>query len=310
MPAPFAKSPRLRARRRIAFGGQLIGVGVLILIPAVALESGPQTRPAGPARELTRDPLRFVTWNIQKCEGGRDKIVAELQKLDADVIGLQEVIEPRESADGPHQTREIATALGMEWYSWGGRLDDARNQCLAILCRAPLSESEALSTVPDRNYAVVATTQWRGRPLRIVCVHLAGTYKLDREHAARTSRARALDWEALLGEARQWHSATVLAGDFNTLPAAPQFETLTETLVFAGDPGPTFPSHSPVLHLDHVLSTPDLTARVVSRVDTQVSDHCPVIVELTLKSRAEPKDAGSAAQTRNKTADAPEPQRD
>jgi endonuclease/exonuclease/phosphatase family metal-dependent hydrolase len=258
---------------------------------------------------LTRDPLRFVTWNVQKCEGGRDEVIAELKKLDADVICLQEVIEPREGADSPHQTREIAAALSLDWYSQGGRLDDERDQCLAILCRAPLRGTQSLSTVPERNYAIAATTQWKGRPLRIVCVHLAGTYKLGREHVARTSRARAKDWEALLREAHQWREATVLAGDFNTFPGATQFELLTDMLPFAGDPGPTFPSRSPALRLDHVLSTPDLAVLSILCVDTQVSDHRPVSVEFTLKSRPDPKDPGPASQTQTQAVRGTAPER-
>lgn len=301
MPATLAILERLSDGGLKLRSAILIAVGLLPALSASACARGPETQPAADLQELTRDPLRFVTWNIQKCEGGRDAVVAELRKLDADIVCLQEVIEPRGNASTPNQTREIATALGMNWYSQGGRLDEARNQCLAILCRAPLSEPQTPTTAAERNYAVVATTRWKGQPLRIVCVHLAGTYKLNAEHVSKTSLDRTRDWEALLKTVPEWRTATVLAGDFNTLPAAPQFDTLAESLVSAGDPGPTFPSQSPALRLDHVWLTRDLLVQSSQSADTQSADHRPILVEITRIPAAKQHVRGTSSPTTTQT---------
>lgn len=40
-------------------------------------------------------PVRILTWNVQKGEHGLDQIAADLRQVDADILCLQEVIEPR-----------------------------------------------------------------------------------------------------------------------------------------------------------------------------------------------------------------------
>jgi endonuclease/exonuclease/phosphatase family metal-dependent hydrolase len=266
--------------------GRRYGFALGVVCALGTVLPGCSSRPGstGAPAELAREPLRLVTWNIRKGEGGLDRVVAELRRHDADVVCLQEVVEPRPGGDAPDQTQTIAAALGLHHYSHGGRLDDKRNQCLAILCRAPLTDATALATGPDRNYSVSAVTRWRGQPLRIVCVHLAGTYKLDWGHIQDTSAARERDWQSLLEMAGGWSTGTLVAGDFNTLPAAPQFEELSKRLSRAGDPTPTFPSSSPALPLDHVFLSPDLSSLSVVVGETDVSDHRPVVVELQRRS--------------------------
>ncbi len=242
--------------------------------------AGAAGAPAGPPATRPADAVRLVTWNVHKCEAGVDQVIAELRRIDADLLCLQEVIEPRGDSAVPNQTRALAEALDMHAYSFGGPLDAARNQCLAILSRTPLTQTEPLSTAEERNYAVSARTTCGDHALAIVCVHLAGTYQADELHIRRTAAARERDWEDLLARAAGWREPTVLAGDFNTLPEAPPFARLVEHLRPAGDAAPTFPSSTPALALDHVFCTPDVQVRAAARpVASTASDHRPLVVE-------------------------------
>lgn len=264
-------------------------------LAALSLALAWQRIPADSTQSAARnDPrpgsLRVLTWNVQKAEHGLDALITELRQADADIICLQEVTEPRGKAAVSNQSEQLAKALGMYVYSHGDRLDDERNQALAILSRVPPLETQALSA-PDttRNYAVTAVVPWRNVRLRVTCVHLAGTWKAQWEHVQETSTARLRDWTALCAAASQWTGPTIIAGDFNTLPGAPQFAELGDQLRIVSGTEPTFPSAAPALCLDYVLSSTELSCTNVARVATTASDHQPVVVEFDLADAATTK---------------------
>ncbi|MBP7745903.1 MAG: endonuclease/exonuclease/phosphatase family protein [Phycisphaerae bacterium] len=266
-------------------------LGTVLALAAVSLGVACQrSSDRAPARELPPRPLRVLTWNVQKGEHGLDALIAELRQADADIICLQEVTEPRGKAAVPNQSEQLGKALGMYVYSHGDRLDDERNQALAILSRVPLLETKALCA-PDttRNYAVTAVAPWRDLRLRIACVHLAGTWKAQWEHVQETSAARLRDWTALRAAANQWTGPTIIAGDFNTLPGASQFAELGDRLRIVSGTEPTFPSATPAMCLDYVLSSTELSCTKVTRVATAASDHQPVLVEFDLTDAATTK---------------------
>lgn len=75
----------------------------------------------------------------------------------------------------------------------------------------------------------------------------------------------------------------VLGGDLNTQPGSAAFLRLTGLgLVDALDgAGPTSPADRPTVRIDHLLTTPDLTASSPTVGRSQASDHLPVSVTLT-----------------------------
>ncbi|MFO0837103.1 MAG: GDSL-type esterase/lipase family protein [Phycisphaerae bacterium] len=98
-------------------------------------------RPAMRAGEIVSGPtpapatIRLVTWNVQKCEGGIERVAETLESLAPDIACLQELIEPRGLSGGVDQHEQLRRKLGMHAYSFGGPLDAARNQSIAILSR-------------------------------------------------------------------------------------------------------------------------------------------------------------------------------
>jgi endonuclease/exonuclease/phosphatase family metal-dependent hydrolase len=245
-----------------------VAFAALALLAGCARDSHEQATPDS--------PLRLVTWNVRKCESGIDRIVEQLRRLDADVICLQELTEPRASHGGPDQARQIAAALGMHVYSHGAPLDDRRNQCVAILSRTPLSDARPLR-VGDarRNYGVTAVVERRDGPLRVVSVHLAGTYMLDWRHIRRTWRERGEEWNDLLGHAAVW-DRTVIAGDFNTGAEPARLRVGRTGWAVVAPKGPTWPSGHPALFLDFAICSPAIGTPRADQIDTDVSDHLPV----------------------------------
>ena len=81
----------------------------------------------------------------------------------------------------------------------------------------------------------------------------------------------------------------VLAGEFNDTPASYIYQQAKELLV---DPyveqgrgfGTTYHGPFPAYRIDYVLHTPDMEALSYKRVNTYISDHYPVVVNLRVKN--------------------------
>lgn len=229
--------------------------------------------------------LRIATWNVQKCVGGVEAIVERLRGIDADVICLQELVGPVGGGAVEDQTRRIADELSMHAFSDCGRLDDERVQCIAILSKTPLRDGELLRTVEDRAYGVSAVVDGPGGAVRVVCVHLAGTWRLDPVHVAETTRRREAECAALAawverrGEAGRGDEELIIAGDFNPV-SGECVERLGRVLRRVEGIGATFPSSLPVLDLDRVFCSSMLRVRSARCDESVVSDHRAVVVEL------------------------------
>lgn len=231
-------------------------------------------------REVAGRTIRMLTWNICKCERGIGRIADALRREDADIICLQELIEPRDESSGERgQTKSMADELGMHQASFGGPLDAARNQCIAVLSRWPIHATVRLGSDPNRNWGTAAHVETPNGMVRVVSVHLAGTYKLEWTHIVATTRARQQDWRELLEYVSTIEGPLIIAGDFNV-----DARTLgigeTSGLQLLTENRPTFPSFRPALRLDHVFAR-DCAVGVQDRGRlTSESDHNRVILVL------------------------------
>lgn len=241
----------------------------------------PQTAPPG---EAEARPLRLVTWNVQKCEGGVEAIVERLRAIDADVVCLQELVGPGEGSAVEDQARRIADELGLFVHSDCGPLDGSRVQCIAILSKTPLRDAEVLRTAEDRGYGIAARVKRREGAVRVVCVHLAGTWRLEAAHVTETTARREAECAALAEWIRRGaaderaEGPLVIAGDFNPV-SAECVERLSRVMTCVEGIGATFPSSLPVPELDRVFCGEGLRVRGVRLDESTVSDHRAVVVE-------------------------------
>lgn len=229
-------------------------------------------------------PLRVVSYNVHSCigiDGRRDpeRVLAVLRELRPDVIGLQEV-DSRSGRTGTDQFACFARVAGMEAvegpvvYDQGGGYYGN-----ALLSRLPLVEARTIDlSQPGREPrgAIVARLELGGgRRLRVVNTHLGLS-------AAERSRqvARLLE---VVDEAHA-DGPTVLLGDLNEwFPFSRRLRDIRRR--FARSPGlTTFPSVLPVLALDRIWCSPDLTvARVAAHRSAparRASDHLPIVADL------------------------------
>ncbi|OPX95945.1 MAG: hypothetical protein A4E62_02227 [Syntrophorhabdus sp. PtaU1.Bin002] len=245
-----------------------------------------------------RQRLRVVTYNIHKCVGfdrlRRPERVAEvLRQIDADVIGLQEVLSISGRRVQMDQAKYIADALGMEY-----RMGITRTLMGGVYGNVLLSRFHFLSnrtfdlSHPGREErgCLQADVAAPGNlVLHIYNAHLGTAYQERRHQARNMMRELILDLE-------QQNGARILLGDFNDWTRG--LPTQLFSAHFAGEDirrrlgrKRTYPGLLPFLYLDHIYYDPRLVLEGVrlhkSRKALIASDHLPLVADFLLQSLEE-----------------------
>lgn len=249
---------------------------------------------ASPSLARSSASLRVATFNIWHDRGDwsvrAPMVVETLRRIDADVIGLQEVLEDAESGL-PNQARTLAEALGGYdvRFSSTDAADAPRRYGNAILSRRPILASDAVALEPldDFRTALRATIDVDGTAVEVVNTHLHHTAE---GAAIRARQARhLLDW---LGEPA---GPRVIMGDFNATLDDGGLEPLTSRFVSALPAGAASTTLNPAdghasRVIDHIFVGPG--ARVVSAAVSGdagfeprlPSDHFAVSAEIRLQA--------------------------
>lgn len=206
-----------------------------------------------------------VTFNIQ--HGRRpdgvvdvDALASACRAFDADVLALQEVDDGIARSDRVDEARVVADACGMS-FAFGPAIPKYGN---ALLVRGELSDVEVLDLpfAPDREPR--GAVLGRGAGTSIACVHLG-------------LRGDALPQLPIVIAALMARPGPhLLLGDFNLEPGA--FDVAPLTLV---DAPATFPARAPKRRIDHVAFAGLTLSRVAVLPEQAVSDHRPLLVELS-----------------------------
>jgi endonuclease/exonuclease/phosphatase family metal-dependent hydrolase len=227
--------------------------------------------PAGKARR----PLRVATWNIQAAlSAPPEEIATELQTMQADVMGLQEVDFNVRRSGFTDQPRALATALDAHYVFAASIKWDGGDYGLAVVSRWPLVavQRHRLDQIEYGEPRIVleVTVCADGRPLRVF-----------NHHASIGSRSR----QSGLTRVRELVAphigrGVVVLGDFNEGPTGPGVQTLLAGgLVDAGaeQNAPTAGGG----RIDYLLVDPPLAKRLRSTQvwPTRKSDHHAVVTE-------------------------------
>lgn len=251
-------------------------------------------------------PLRIATFNIEDFPKDDRQIAgafAELAALDAPIVGVQEIMDPRAF------TTAMRSSLGAEWqvafepfvelgYRHTGVLFDRRR---FTLIATTTHDETMLGGDHKRVLDVRLRPAEGGTPVRVLVVHLkAGGDVRDREIRQRQHRAlrdiiktvsRSGDRIAVLGDFNATHDLEDrgdLAALSNSSGLAWSTEPLACSAFWRRDDG------CPRSRLDHVFTWESGTATAAGACATsgcdwqnscpvysrEISDHCPVVVEL------------------------------
>lgn len=212
-------------------------------------------------------------------------VPAALGHLRADIIAVQEAWSPADGADG---VAAAARAIGARLI----RAEVSTGASLAELSIAPQPDRGAwgiavLTTLPVTGYEVVAlgrapgdrhsrtalvcsVTAPGGWPLRLVNTHLTHRF---------TSPAQLYRLALhLAGDRAGEPAATVIVGDLNM----PRLATWVAAGYVPTVRGRTFPADRPLIQLDHLLTSPQLTIIDAAVLAPLGSDHLPIRARLRL----------------------------
>jgi endonuclease/exonuclease/phosphatase family metal-dependent hydrolase len=266
---------------RVDWTPGVIGLG-LMLVPLIALLAW-----RDPVAVPGKFPVRVMSYNLHSgfdVTGRMDleALAQTIEREQADVIALQEVSRGWIINTSADMLTWLSQRLNLP-YVWGSTADALWGN--AILSRYPIGEVQ-LHAMPNNDEVhpargfLVAVLDVGGAPLRVMATHF--------HHADPDGTKRLPQSQAML-DAWAQQPGTVLLGDLNAPPEAPEMQMLrTAGLIDAFDEagqgaGLTFRSNDLYKRIDYIYHSPDLIARDFNVNPSTMSDHLGVAVTLDLK---------------------------
>lgn len=283
---PMTKNPARPAPLNIA-GAALAASALLLSTSAPAAADG---------RHPSDRTITVASFNIHHGADSEDvldldRIAADIESMDVDVIGLQEVDRHwGERSDFQDQAAELAGMLGMD-HCYAANLDEdpaepgqeRRQYGTTILSKHRLQDCQntPLPKVEggEQRGLAQADLTVRGSKFTFYNTHL--THRGD-QGEDRMQQFDAVN-EIVAGSGRPG----VLVGDLNATPDSPEYATFTSlfndvwTEAGTGD-GFTFAPEDPDRRIDYVLATPEISPLTAEVPEVYSSDHLPVVAEVTL----------------------------
>jgi endonuclease/exonuclease/phosphatase family metal-dependent hydrolase len=236
--------------------------------------------------------LEVLTFNIHHGAGtdgvlDLERVARVIEDSGADVIAMQEVDKHFGArSEWVDQPAWFAERLRMH-VTFAANLDlppvnagePNRQYGTAILSKYPIKHSQntLLPMYPgqEQRGLLEATIKVHGNTVVVADTHLTHNNNAERQEQA----DKVVE---VLGERRH---PTVLTGDLNATPDAPEIQTLTAvwddawTEVGEG-PGYTYDTANPTKRIDYVLHSHTVRAKAAEVITTDASDHLPVLAVL------------------------------
>lgn len=220
--------------------------------------------------------LTVLTWNLQSgfARDNHWDLEAQARVIESqrpDIVILQEVSRGWLATTSADQLLWLSRRLDMP-YAWGPASDDDL-WGNAILSRAPLSDVAVLryrSTQNLKRSAVRARVATTRGDVWVIATHL------DNPSGAGAVR---LEQAAQLIAFRGERAPAIVAGDLNATPDSDVIATIVASgLVDSGAIlGPSAATAEDGRRIDYILATPDLELMATRIVETDASDHRPVV---------------------------------
>jgi len=229
----------------------------------------------------------YVTRSLNAVLPGRSKL-DNLDRLaevlpQFDVIGLQEADAGSLRSGFLNQTRYLAEAAGMPFWSHQpnrpmARLAHSANGLISRLEPTSVLDYPLPSRIPGRG-ALLARFGEGDDALAVMIAHLS---------LSAPARAKQLGF---IAEVLQDYPHAVLMGDLNTELRSSEMKHLfaKSSLVPPEQATPTFPSWKPRRALDHILTSEKIHLDKVWALPQAFSDHLPLAAEIRLPNHIAPR---------------------
>jgi beta-N-acetylhexosaminidase len=268
----------------------------LLLLSGCATNQTTLTRPDG------LPSARVLVYNIHagkdaKGAANLDRVAELIRVTGADVVLLQEVDQGTRRSGGVDQPAVLATRTGMH-VAFGSALDyDGGKYGVAIMSRWPILDDTLLHlpVTPPQERAG-GSHEPRGA-LRVVVAGPTGRLTIFNTHLDPSAddhwrRQEADTIASLVVQARRTERLVIAGGDFNSTP-----ESAVQTAVrdrglrdawmeCASGPGYSYPADTPVKRIDYLFLTGGIRCASARVVESDASDHRPLLAEVALPAGA------------------------
>ena len=263
---------------------------ILIALPAAVLFSSPAARIFA-APFPSSKTLRVMTYNIHVGVGMDKKldlprVAGVINAQHPDLVGLQEVDRGVTRTQRIDEIVELSKLTRMD-YAFAFNLHYQGGQYgVAILSRFPIRATDHRlyqnTREAERRGFIRAEVSVDGRVLNFVTTHLDYQYE----------DGRLFEAQQLLNALKDVQGPLVIVGDFNDIPAGRAYQLMRYQFGDAWiesrstDEGFSYPTDKPAKRIDYIFfrSTERVRTRRAWIVDTQASDHVPVVADLEIRS--------------------------
>lgn len=229
--------------------------------------------------------VKLLQWNIWFKEN-IDNIIMELKKFDVDIVCIQEL---SITATDNSNVNKLKTLYPYMYYEIADTFLDGRSQCNAILSKYPIiktnkryvqdpSDNKNDYSKEGRIYIEVEL-DINGRVINIGTTHLSYTHKFE-ETSLKDEEINKLI--TCINKKEKY----IFAGDLNTTKTSKYVKQIEQHLI-NNDTSNTwttkpfsyqgFDEDKLNLKLDYIFSTSDINVKETKVLETQYSDHLPVL---------------------------------
>lgn len=230
--------------------------------------------------------MKIMSFNTQHCLDyitGRidfDTMADAIRRMDADVVGLQEMRGAGEDPEYTAQTEALAAKTGMPYCFFAKAIDVPHGGPYgnALLSRIPIERVEVIP-IPDPAPKEGVTYETRC----ILKARLANGVTVMVTHFGLDIDERKNAVERVLASLPE--EKCVLMGDFNLTPDSPLLAPIRARMKDTADLFPrekgSFPSDAPRCKIDYIFVTPDLCVKSADIPAIVASDHRPHVAEIS-----------------------------
>ena len=217
-----------------------------------------------------------------------------LNKLDGDIVVLNEVDKNCPRTGYVDMTKELATLTGMCFSQFAGARinppDGLYGNAILSRYRMEMVGSWLIPAAPDETRGMTLVKICSPNPFLLAITHL-NFRNTPEENLLRVQAVTKID--ELIKANNPGKLPVVLTGDFNCYPGSDPVNKLAELGWTLEKPIPSFPSKKPVSMIDHLyLESADKRVETADRIgiDEKIaSDHIPVINKLRIYRNNERK---------------------
>ena len=229
--------------------------------------------------------LKLLQWNIWFKEN-IDNIIMELKKIDADIICIQEL---SITANDDSNVKKLKALYPYMYYEIADTFLDGRSQCNAILSKYPIIKTKKKYVQEPSNNKNDYSKEGRiyieveldinGRVINIGTTHLSYTHKFE-ETSLKDEEINKLI--TCINKKEKY----IFVGDLNTTKTSKYIKQIEQHLI-NNDTSNTwttkpfsyqgFDEDKLNWKLDYIFSTSDINVKETKVLETQYSDHLPVL---------------------------------